>query len=263
MIKNGDIDMSFLMSSFGMVLSKSVPVLIAKNVLITTSQAFVAEKSGIHRILLIGGGGGGGYDNGGGGGSGYATYGTLELVAGNSYSASVGTGGQSAGQNDTIGLNGTASAFAGQLTAGGGMAGWSHSVNLGGNGGSGGGGGYQYPGGDGGTGGGDGTASATPFAGGTGQGASFTTGFSTFVRVSAAPGAGGLGSRTSPNGPGGGGGGIVIDGDISITGGLDVAGMSKPGIGYGAGAAGGSGPSRPLPSGPGADGMVLIEWDTM
>jgi hypothetical protein len=236
--------------------------------LITASKIFVAERSGIHRILLIGGGGGAGYDNGAGGGSGYVVHGTLQLVALASYSVTVGTGGTSALQGTPIGESGTASTFASQdgsivyLTAAGGLSGTSNSNNSrGGDGGSGGGGGYQYPGGDGGTGGGNGTESATPRPGGDGQGASFTSGFSLFLAAQISAGAGGLGSRVSPFGPGGGGGGIVIDGDMSVTGGLDPSGLAQPGIGYGAGAAGKSDNTTSQPSGPGADGMVLIEWN--
>lgn len=258
--------MSILMMSMGLPKIPRIGVNARGYELFTASGDFVVEQTGLHRILLIGGGGGGGYDNGGAGGSGYVTYGTLELIAAAHYQVSVGTGGVSADGNLPIGWSGTASTFAAQggspiyLTAAGGFGGGSNnSESIGGNGGCGG-GGYTYPGGDGGTGGGDGTASSFPRPGGTGQGATFTSSFSAFVKATVTPGAGGLDSRMSPLGPGGGGGGIVIDGDVSVTGGLDPVGNANPGIGYGAGSAGESDTARPYPSGPGANGMVLIEW---
>lgn len=146
--------------------------------------------------LIVGGGGGGGRDIGGGGGGGGVLYGTGTLIAGTTYSVTVGQGGIGASFTGTKGNDGGNSSIIGgalNLVALGGGGGASRSSSPGGTGGSGGGGALTV-----------GPGSGTPgqgFAGasGTGTGGSGSTG------------GGGGGAGTSASGVNGGAGALYTD----------------------------------------------------
>jgi len=162
------------------------------------STSWTAPVTGNIRVLVVAGGGGGGLQVGGGGGAGGLIYNTsFSVTANQSYSLSVGAGGNGASSSSTHGSNGSNSVFS-NLTAIGGGGGGSHANNgVSTSGGSGGGGGANA-----GVGGSPGTA---------GQGNSGGTGFSSSWGGGGGGGAGFAGNNATAGFGGKGGDGLLID----------------------------------------------------
>lgn len=234
----------------------------------TTSGTFMVPP-GVSsvRVLAVGGGAGGANGHQGGGGSGLVATGTLAVSAGDLVPVTVGGFGKGAnpcnGCNDIIGNTpGGASSFGTMLSAAGGQT-PTVGNGPGGNGGSGGGGSCNAGpvGGAGGTSGAAGGACS--YAGGTGQGSTFTAALSGFTVHTFTAGPGGAGGTSSHAG-GGGGGGVRLDNAGPSAGNGAATFSGKGGGGFGAGGGGGgfndtSGPVREA-GGNGAPGLVYVEW---
>lgn len=218
------------------------------------------------KVLCVGGGGGGGSGHQGGGGSGFVASGTYAVIPGQTFTITVGNGGNGAqtmyADNSLVGNTpGGASSFGNLLTAnGGGTVGC---VNCAaGNGGSGGGGACNAgsPGGNGGTNGAAGTGCT--HSPGTGQG-SFALHFALFSQNTFSAGNGGQGG-TGSHAPGGGGGGVKMNnsGPNGQNGIQTFSAIGGEGYGGGGGAGGYNGPSgeNRWAGGNGAAGLVYVEW---
>lgn len=234
-----------------------------------TSSGTFTVPAGVNsvRVLCVGGGGGGCSGHQGGGGSGYVNTGTISVSPGQNISITVGSGGLGAqavvSTNTVIGITpGGSSSFGGSVTANGGLV--VTGVNQTGNNGGSGGGGACNSGPVGGSGGTNGTnGGSCTYTGGTGQGASFSSGFNLFSANTISGGSGGAGGTGSHAG-GGGGGGVLINGSGPSAQDGTQSFSGKGGSGYGAGGGAGtynspSGNTR-YAGGNGANGLVYIEW---
>ncbi len=247
--------------------------------------------------LVVAGGAGGGRNSGGGGaGGGYRT-GTLSVTTGQSYTVTVGSGGNGATSDSVKGSSGTDSVFSSITSSGGGGGGTSPSpVANGDSGGSGGGGaGYSTATRIAGSGGSGNTPSVSPSQGnnggagatnapspsgqstlcGGGGGGAGAVGGSAYVELSnpstEAAGNGGSGSSSSISGTsvtyagGGGGGGYYNNGGTGGAGGGGAGGNPGSAGSNGTvntGGGGGGGNSRPSPysGGNGGSGVVIIRY---
>jgi hypothetical protein len=223
------------------------------------SGTFTPTVSGWYRVFLKGGGGGGAYNLGGAGGAGRFAYAVVWLVAGETYTVTIGAAG-TGGPNGTT-PNGTdgggASLAYGSITLISVLGGDGAvlSTFAAGDGGSGGG----SPGaggndGDGGAGGSDGGAGTSPKAPGSGQStAAFSAAVSEFETTTIS--AGTPGSGTGINGAGGGAAGVEVTGETPTD---ATDGTYGGGGGEGFGAGGGGGGSNSA-GGNGSTGVVVIE----
>jgi len=243
----------------------------------TSSGTFTVNSvsgQGFIEALLVAGGGGGGNNGGGGGGAGGVLYTTDAIVSAQSYSITIGAGGNktcSGGTNATQGGNSTAFGLA---AVGGGRGGSRSATSAGGAGGSGGGtcsssaiggaptsgqgnyGGYGYGGGCPASGGGGGGAGAIGEAAGSSNPGNGGVGryFSQFTSwgESGYFGGGGAGAQTCSNtsDSGGTGGG----GDVS-------SGNGAHGTANTGGGGGGGGPQDwGKCAGNGGSGIVIIKY---
>ena len=222
--------------------------------------------------LVVAGGGGGGHDRAGGGGAGGYLTSTFTLSTLNTYSISVGAGGNGATANGTKGSNGSNSVVSGTgittVTSDGGGGGGSNGNVNGANGGSGGGGrggvAPSTPGGtatsgqgnNGGTGGnnGAGGGGGAGAVGGAGNGTAGNGGNGLASSISGSSvtyaGGGGGGYPSGTAGTGGTGGGGAGSNSNSVA----TAGTANLG---GGGGGGGSGTSA---GGSGGSGIVIISY---
>lgn len=234
--------------------------------------------------LIAAGGGGGCIQHGGGGGAGGLLTGTITLIPGTTYTATVGAGGAgvpSGSAQGIVGPQGGSSSFTGLTTAIGGGGGTGYNAGggvSGGNGGSGGGGGTsESSAGAGGSGtsgqgnaGGQGQGNASPYKGGGGGGAGSAGGNGTGSPLVAGVGGDGLSSSitgTSIYYSGGGGGGSYGGASQTGAGGLGGGGTGgwqtsinpTSGTTNTGGGAGGSG-SNGVTGGSGGSGIVIIRY---
>lgn len=249
----------------------------------TSSGTFTVSSGGgtVQVLVVAGGGGGGGRSGGGGGGGGVIYNSAFSVVAGQSYTVTVGQGGAGGGVSGTKGANGENSVF-GPLTAFGGGGGGSDnpSPTSGGlNGGSGGGAQYNGTAGTGTVGQGFNGASGTgssPYNSGGGGGA----GGAGFAGTNLVAGNGGVGASYNITGTslfygGGGGGGDHVPCDTAngqfslggsgVGGNGGVCGGSNPGqngvANTGGGGGGGASPGgNGGVGGNGGSGVVIVRY---
>ena len=230
--------------------------------------------------LVVGGGGGGGGGAGGGGGGGGVLQGAAQLISGNTYTVTVGSGGAGGTGTAAATTPGTAggnSSISGIATAlgGGGGGGWNGSTTTGlagGSGGSGGGGGQgTISGSNGVVSGGLGT-SGQGYAGGNSQQTNEAAGgggagsVGANINGSFYGGAGGVGVQSSISGTasyygGGGGGGTYQNGSVGGLGGGGGANVNSTGIAGTANTGGGGGGGwSGSAGGNGGSGIVVIAY---
>ncbi len=235
----------------------------------TTSWTAPSGVTSVDYLVVAGGGGGGGC--GGGGGGGGVRTGTLSVTPGNSYTVTVGAGGNGNTGNGSTGSN---SVFASITSQGGGGGGSCFGSANGASGGSGGGaggtgspgtggagtGGQGFAGGNtfslaagggGGAGGAGGTSSSASFGGNGGPGLASSISGST--QYYGGGGGGGLNGASGTGGTGGiGGGGDGWGSSYSTDG---MAGQANTGGGGGGTTGGGSNKG-----GNGGSGVVIIRY---
>jgi hypothetical protein len=224
------------------------------------SGTFTPTVSGWYRVFLKGGGGGGSYNLGGAGGAGRFAYAVVWLVAGESYTVTIGAGGAGGpdGTTSTGEDGGSTSLAYGSITLISVLGGDGAVITpsqIPGDGGSGGGSpGAGANDGDGGAGGSDGGAGTSPKIPGSGQGtAVFSAAVSEFEATTIS--AGTPGSGTGSNGAGGGAAGVEVTGETPTD---ATDGTFGGGGGEGFGAGGGGGGSNSA-GGNGSTGVIVIE----
>jgi hypothetical protein len=264
--------------------SNQRPTVIFGNVGSGQSWTCPPNVTSIAVLVVAGGGGGGSGTAGGGGGAGGVVYNSsYTVIPGNSYSITVGAGGQGSNSNSTQATNGSNSVFDSLTATGGGYGGNESAVagqRIGNSGGSGGGGSYNGAGGSGtvgqGNAGGTGISGGSRWSGGGGGGAGAVgqagqayyggnggngvaysiTGITAYYGGGGAGGVQSVGGGTVYKGNGGAGGG----GDSTA----DQSG-SQTAIGYNGanntgGGGGGGGESAASIAGNGGSGVVIISW---
>jgi hypothetical protein len=224
--------------------------------------------------LVVAGGGGGGSNAGGGGGAGGLLTGIVTVVAGTSYSVTVGAGGAGVTVNN-VGNAGVSSVFGSISATGGGRGGGFGGVaTSGGSGGGGGGGNGEVFVAQGITGQGNtgtiGQSSASPYVGGGGGGAGTVA--TAFVGTAPAVtgGSGGSGIASAISGSvvvyaGGGGGSIGSSGSSGGSGGIGGGGGGATSSGGtatsgGGNTGGGGGGASTGTSGSGGSGIVVVRY---
>jgi hypothetical protein len=264
---------TFTISNLSTTVTSYSGVLSAVNIIGSITTEFLLVNSVVPSVeyLVVGGGGGGGSLGGGGGAGGFRT-GSVP-TAPQTYTITVGAGGNGAVAYTTRGSNGSNSVF-GSIVALGGGGGGSWSATTGRDGGSGGG----AASGSGSISGGSGEAgpprqgynggNATPngVGGGGGAGAAGTS--------SSTSGAGGIGLQSNITGTatyyaGGGGGGAWASSYSAASGGLggggtssawNIAGTGTTNTGGGGGGGGFDGSANFAPGGAGGSGIVVIRY---
>ena len=248
----------------------------------TADGKFIPKGSFNVDYLVVGGGASGGGKGASGSGKGGAGGGAGQLLTGTSsvtaqsYSITVGSGGDAQTSQDTNGNDGNSSVF-NSITSLGGGGGASGSSTAGSNGGSGGGGSSSGAtngaGGSGqATGGNNGGAGGSDNATWRGSGGGGGSGSAGSVPVSGTGGAGGSGTSSSITGTAtfySAGGGGHIGGGTGGTGGSSIGGNGGAGgasgtdaTGYGSGGGGAGGSASAIVSGAGSNGVVIIRFLT-